>query len=500
MPYLASFAKRTIESKQDSAKFRTDFKETIKDLYRDIYFKTIADKLQKANLTFLAEPYGGPWRQDEVMPLVGKVMTEFWTNKGKYSPYELDPTVAALRKSGQNIIEAEAFTGDPSDSKWNETPAWMKSMGDAAFCAGVNRMVLHRFVQQPWDDKYKPGATMGQWGTHFDRTQTWWEPGKAMIEYWERCQALLQWGKYSAPADDFKATITQGTPEIKQIHRTSNGIDIYFVANVNRVKGTATCSFKVSGKQPELWDPVTGAMRNLPQFEEKNGCIDIPINFDNSQSFFIVFRHKNSKASKFANFEEANKVLTINGEWQVKFDAKWGGPAKPVKFSSLQDWTLNESEGIKYYSGTANYVKLFDIDADQLSANKNALYLDLGIVNHIAKVVINGKALGVIWTAPWRIKISPGLLKAKNNKLEIAVTNVWANRLIGDEQEPADMVWLPGHMNQGDYLKEFPDWFLKNQPRPSKGRYTFTTWNYFKKDSPLIPSGLLGPVTIVNQK
>lgn len=115
-------------------------------------------------------------------------MTEFWTHGGKFSPYQLEPKVAALRKAGQNILEAEAFTGNAKYSQWNETPAWLKPIGDAAFCAGVNRLILRRFVQQPWNDRYKPGATMGRWGTHFDRTQTWWEPGKALVTYWQRCQ------------------------------------------------------------------------------------------------------------------------------------------------------------------------------------------------------------------------------------------------------------------------------------------------------------------------
>jgi len=148
-PYLATFAGRIINNREDSVKFKNDFDATIKDLYRDVYFTTIAKKLEAAKLSFLCEPYGGPWRQDDIMPLVGKVMTEFWTNDGKFSPYELEPTVAALRKSGQNLVEAEAFTGQPNDSKWNETPEWLKPIGDAAFCAGVNRMILHRFVQRP---------------------------------------------------------------------------------------------------------------------------------------------------------------------------------------------------------------------------------------------------------------------------------------------------------------------------------------------------------------
>ncbi|MCZ4222579.1 glycosyl hydrolase [Pedobacter rhodius] len=498
LPYLATFAKRTVGSNEDSDKFKNDFSATIKDLYRDVYFATIAKKLKKANLTFLAEPYGGPWRQDEIMPFVGKVMTEFWTHKGKYAPYELDPTVAALRKSGQNIIEAEAFTGDPKDSKWDETPAWIKSMGDASFCAGVNRLILHRFVQQPWDDKYKPGATMGQWGTHFDRTQTWWEPGKAMVEYWKRCQALLQWGRIHDAKDDFIISAKTGNADINHIHRSADGIDIYFVANTNRAPGNAKCSFSVSGKQPELWDPLTGTMRDLPEFEELNGSTSIPLNFEDSQSYFIVFRKPSGKKLNGTNFPVTKQLGLLDGSWSVKFDEAWGGPKKPVSFTALTDWTKNAENGIKYYSGTAVYTKLFD--AAYLNQNNKDLMLDLGIVKHIASIKLNNVDLGVVWTAPWHLKIPQGLLKKTNNKIEIAVTNVWANRLIGDEQEPADMEWLPGHMNSGSFLKEFPDWFLNNKPRPSKGRYTFTTWNYFTKDSALIPSGLLGPVRIVNSE
>lgn len=500
LPYLITFTGRNFGGHEDSLKFRNDFDATIKDLYRDIYFTTLQRKLHAAKLDFLCEPYGGPWRQDDVMPLIDKVMTEFWTNNGVFSPYELEPTVEALRKSGQNIVEAEAFTGQPRDSKWVETPFWLKSIGDAAFCAGVNRLVLHRFAQQPWDSTYLPGATMGQWGTHFDRTQTWWKDFSAMVAYWQRCQALLQWGSIVTNVkNDFSVTNAQSEINVKSIHRKNQDADVYFVANLSRNKLNATCTFNVSGKQPELWNPVTGEMRDLPQFTDSAANTIIPMVFDEAQSFFIVFRNKPTQQSPAvkSNFSSTKEIITISQPWQVQFDSTWGGPAKPVTFTTLQDWTSRKEPGIKYYSGTAVYTTTFNVPAATLS-NNTALYLDLGIVKHTAHVVLNNTDLGVVWTAPWNVKIPAGLLKAKNNKLEIRVTNVWANRLIGDEQEPDDCEWADGHQG-GRFLSKFPDWFINKQPRPSKGRYCFTTWNYFTKDSPLISSGLLGPVRITGK-
>jgi hypothetical protein len=180
----------------------------------------------------------------------------------------------------------------------------------------------------------------------------------------------------------------------------------------------------------------------------------------------------------------------------VQFDPKWGGPKKPVAFATLEDWTKRPEPGIKYFSGTAVYSKTFDVPDLKLKTKNSKLYLDLGTVHALAEVWLNGKNLGIVWTSPWCVDISSAV-KARRNKLKIKVTNVWANRLIGDEQQPADSAFGRGDMGFGGPLKEFPDWFLKGQPRPSKGRFTFTTWNYFTKDSPLVSSGLLGPVKLV---
>ena len=499
VPYLATFAGRTIGSREDSTKFRYDFAEVTKDLFRDVYFKNVSAKLKAAGLEFMSEPYGGPWRLDEITPQVSDPMCEFWTDNGRFKSYMTEEAIASIRKTGTNVILAEAFTGQPAHSKWDEYPAWLKPIGDKAFCAGVNRFIIHRFTHQPWDSKYLPGATMGQWGTHFDRTQTWWKPAKATVQYWQRCSALLQLGNFIKSDSDMVILEHPERLKIDYTHRKIDNTHIYFVANTSNNHGYAYCQFKVSGMQPELWNPVTGEIRDLQQFEDNGKQTSIAINFEDAESFFVIFRNKYKKPNGIPedNFKLLQSVKSIDGEWQVQFDPIWGGPKDPVMFAALEDWTKSKDQRIKYFSGTASYTISFDALESQI---KNNLFIDLGTVKHIAHVFLNNKDLGVVWTAPWRVNIPKESLKAKGNVLTIEVTNVWANRLIGDEQEPDDCEWGPNgyFYDSGKYLKAFPDWFLKNQPRPSTGRYCFTTWNYFTKESPLVPSGLTGPVRLMS--
>jgi hypothetical protein len=234
-------------------------------------------------------------------------------------------------------------------------------------------------------------------------------------------------------------------------------------------------------------------MVDAPGCSISGSHVTFNLEFAAAQSFFIVFRKPWSPASAIKR-PSLTSVTAVSGSWDVHFDPRRGGPGA-VEFSSLDDWTARTEKGIQYYSGTATYSK--SVSLPPLGDGK--LLLDLGSVKNLASITLNGKKVGVLWTAPWRIDISSAVI-AGENRFEIAVTNVWANRLIGDEQEPADVVWEIGDpkMKGGYFLKEFPDWFLRKEPRPSTGRYTFTTWNYFhKKDSPLSPSGLLGPVRVI---
>ncbi len=500
IPFLPTLAKREIDGSARTAAYNEDFKLTVADLFRENYFPVIARQLRAAGLRFSCEPYGGPWKIPEVTPFVDRLLTEFWTHGGNYhrSGHLLE-TVQSGIAAGFNPIAAEAFTGQPDVSQWSETPAWLKSIGDEAFCDGINHLVLHRYTHQPWGDRHKPGVVMGRWGTHFDHTQTWWEPGKAWIAYLTRCQALLQWGK-PAPADApaVSFNVTGGQPKLRAIHRKDKSNDVFFVANTARVEGTARVRFPVADRLPELWHPVTGGMRPLNRFQVVDGGIEMDLEFAPSESIFVVFRSAITAGSKSANdpnFQLLKPVLPLDGvKWTVAFDPKWGGPAS-VGWDRLVDWKDQSDPGIKYYSGTATYSTTFTAD-ESLQLGSRPTWLDLGVVRDIASVRLNGRDLGVIWTAPWRVDITAAL-RTGENQLEIRVTNCWANRLIGDEQQPADSEWNKGDMGFGGPLKAFPEWVLKDLPRPSKGRYTFTTWNYFTAQSPLLSSGLLGPVRVL---
>ena len=187
------------------------------------------------------------------------------------------------------------------------------------------------------------------------------------------------------------------------------------------------------------------------------------------------------------------EITTLSGPWDVSFDPARGGPERIV-FEGLDDWSRRPEPGIKFYSGTAVYAKSFETpQAVMEAAKRGRVWLDLGKVENIASVRLNGRELGVVWCDPWRVEITDAIHR-KGNRLEIRVANLWPNRLIGDEREPPDAEYATG-----GNLARWPDWLLKGEPRPSAGRLTFSTWKHYTEDSPLLPSGLLGPVTVLAQ-
>jgi hypothetical protein len=266
-------------------------------------------------------------------------------------------------------------------------------------------------------------------------------------------------------APDIEFRDVNPAAKLDWIHRRDGDCEIYFVSNQSRVTTTANVAFRTGGQQPELWDAVTGEIRDLPDWRVEDGRTVVPLALAPRESYFVVFRKKaaagDSKDAK--NFPALKQVAEIAGPWQVSFDPKWGGP-ESIEFEKLEDWTRRPEEGIRFYSGTATYRRTFDLPETSRGGNSR-IFLDLGKVSNVAQVRLNGKDLGVVWTAPWRVEIT-GAVKPIGNRLEIDVVNLWPNRLIGDAGLPPER------------------------------RLTKTNVTTYKKDSPLLPSGLLGPVSV----
>jgi hypothetical protein len=314
--------------------------------------------------------------------------------------------------------------------------------------------------------------TYGQGAIHWGGALSPAMPKPPLFPAYDLTAAVL---KSMGVVEDFTAT-----GPVRYGHRRTADRDIYFVSNRTGAPIKADCRFRVTEGNPELWNPVTGERRALPQFERQDGTTTIPMEFDAFQSFFVVFSKGEAPAlANGKNFSEVVPVQEISGAWEVSFDPKWGGPEN-VTFDTLQDWTQRPETGIKYYSGIATYRKTFQV----AEMPKVPAYLDLGVVHDMARVKLNGKDLGVVWCAPWRVEITDAL-KPGDNQLEIEVANRWPNRMIGDKQ-PADA-------NAREV--QAPPGFLGGQ-NIKTGRYTYCTHDRYKADSPLLPSGLLGPVTI----
>lgn len=258
--------------------------------------------------------------------------------------------------------------------------------------------------------------------------------------------------------------ISGNKAEILYVHRSTPEMDIYWLDNRSVDKNQAEISFRVAGKVPMLWQPETGKMKKV-SWQVKDGRTIIPLEFESWEACFIVFKEKTDQ-SKFEVAKSTEKPLSIvQGPWKVSFQKGRGAPENAV-FKSLSSWSENADSGIKYFSGTASYMNSFTLNEIE---NESRVLLDLGVVKNIAEVVINGKSIGILWKTPFKIDITDAV-KTGENQLELKVTNVWVNRLIGDAQ--------PG-------VKE---------------KITYTTMPFYQADGPLLTSGLLGPVKLMSFK
>ncbi len=344
---------------------------------------------------------------------------------------------------------------------------------------------------------------------------------------------------------DFSVIGPRTAQTVNFIHRSINGSDVYFVASPQAEAVTYLCAFRVAGRQPELWWPDTGRIERTAVYDLQPGVTRIPIRLDPYGSVFVVFPREEVATEHIAaalrddveitgmlatapvdlreklteikidaagggrfqvevakpgayelrtttgrkvefNIPPMPGPMAIPGPWTVNFPAGWGAPPE-VTFDRLISWTSYPNAGVKYFSGTAAYHREIEIPESMLGAGRK-LYLNLGRVEVIAQVKLNGHDLGILWKPPYRVELTKAA-KPGANALEVQVVNLWPNRLIGDDHLPEDTE------RDGAMLRQWPQWLLDGKPSPT-GRLTFSTWKHWTKDDPLLESGLLGPVTL----
>ncbi|WPU92364.1 glycosyl hydrolase [Mucilaginibacter sabulilitoris] len=264
---------------------------------------------------------------------------------------------------------------------------------------------------------------------------------------------------FTAQENDKKAK------DIAWAHRRSSDFELYFISNQQAAERTLDISLRSAGFVPELWDALTGEIHAVNQWQSKNGRTMLPVHLAPNGSVFIVLREKAvaSGIAKGKNWSVQIPVQTLTGAWKVQFNPKYAGPEKAVIFDQLEDWSKREENNIKYYSGTASYSQSFTWN----NIAKSGIWLDLGSVENLAEVYVNGINCGVAWAYPYQVNISKALKKGVN-RLKIEVSNTWANRLMGDHA------------------------------LPEKERVTWTNAVYRLEGRSLLPAGLLGPVKIIS--
>lgn len=288
-----------------------------------------------------------------------------------------------------------------------------------------------------------------------------WGSGKGKIQAGRTLEQSL-----AGMARDFEFSRPQADAELMFVHRKLAGGDIYWVNNRQARVENLDATFRVTGKAAEIWHPDTGVTEPA-SYRTANGRTTVPLRLEANDAVFVVFRKAAAAPQRTIKPVMETALATVDGSWEVAFQPNRGAPEK-VTFDALHSWHTDADAGVKYFSGTATYTTTVEAPAAWFKPGAN-LWLDLGDVKNLADVTVNGKPLGIVWKEPFRINLA-GAMKPGANVLVIRVANLWVNRLIGDQQ--------PG----------------------ATKKYTYTARQFYAADSPLLPSGLLGPVQVLSAK
>ena len=285
--------------------------------------------------------------------------------------------------------------------------------------------------------------------------------GKGKVYAGQNAEAALQ---AMNVAPDFDHTKPEIDTRLLFVHRKLADGDLYFVDNRNDRDETVDATFRVTGKAPELWHAETGKSEPA-SYTIADGCTTVPLQLEPWGTAFVVFREPTQETSRTLPKAVVTDLATIEGPWKVAFQPGRGAPPS-ITLDTLTSWSDSTDAGVKYFSGAGTYTKT--IEASPEWFKKGAmLWINLGDVKNLAEVTVNGKSLGVVWHAPYSVDVTSAL-KPGANEVTIKVINAWVNRLIGDQQ-------------------------------PDATKYTFADVKPYRANSPLLPSGLLGPVHMYSE-
>ena len=262
-------------------------------------------------------------------------------------------------------------------------------------------------------------------------------------------------------APDFDYTKPEQDTRLLFVHRKLSNGDLYFVDNRGDRPASVDATFRVTGKEPELWHAETGKGQPA-SFKIAGGKTTVPLKLEPWGTVFVVFVKPTSKTEATVPAPEPKELTNLQGPWTLAFQPNRGAPAS-IQLDKLASWTENTDAGVKYFSGTGTYTSTFEAKPEWTKSGQH-VWIDLGDVQHTANVTVNGKPLGIVWHAPYRVDVTSAL-KSGANQISVKVTNTWVNRLIGDQQ-------------------------------PNATKITFTTSNPYKAKSPLRSSGMMGPVKL----
>ena len=267
--------------------------------------------------------------------------------------------------------------------------------------------------------------------------------------------ALAAWGI----APDFYC---DHMDSLRFVHRQTPQAEIYWVNNRSYQTRSLDARFRVTGMKPYLWHPETGEVSAV-DYTPAAGYTQVSLQMNPGEAYFIVFRTESDPtAAKAVKVDTQTVAATLEGPWTVTFQPDRGAPAQTT-MAQLRSLSESDDAGIRYFAGTATYRNSVKLTKAQIRGKR--LWINLGQMSALAEVIVNGKNMGILWRAPFSTEITDALRRG-NNDIEIRVTTLWRNRIVGDQQ---------------------PD---------CPKRYTYTSYPFYKKDSKLQPSGLIGPVTL----